>query len=101
MKAVRITEWGQLATLEEIPQPTPGPGEVLVRVRAAGVNKVDYFIAAGYLKEMLTLPRTLGTDFAGDVVAVGAEVTHVQPGDAVYGFIPLQGGTLAEYMVAQ
>jgi NADPH:quinone reductase-like Zn-dependent oxidoreductase len=101
MKAIRINEWGQPATLEEIAQPTPGPREVLVRVRAASVNKVDWTIAAGYLQGMLTAPMTLGTDFAGDVVAVGAEVTHVQPGDAVYGFIPLTSGSFAEYVVAQ
>ncbi len=101
MKAVRVNAWGQPATVEEIEQPTAGPGEVLVRVRAAGVNKVDYFIAAGYLQGMLSVPRTQGTDFAGDVVEVGDGVTHVQPGDAVYGFIPMQGGAFAEYLVAQ
>ena len=101
MTAVRVNAWGQPATVEEIEQPTAGPGEVLVRVRAAGVNKVDYVIAAGYLQGMLSVPRTQGTDFAGDVVAVGDGVTHVQPGDAVYGFIPMQGGAFAEYLVAQ
>jgi len=101
MKAIRINEWGQPATLEEIEQPTPGPTEVLVQVRAAAVNKVDWTIAAGYLQGMLSAPMTLGTDFAGDVVAVGAEVTHVQPGDAVYGFIPITSGSFAEYVVVQ
>jgi NADPH:quinone reductase-like Zn-dependent oxidoreductase len=101
MKAVRVNAWGQPVTVEEIEQPTAGPGEVLVRVRAAGVNKVDYFIAAGYLQAMLSVPRTQGTDFAGDVVAVGDGVTHVQPGDAVYGLITMQGGAFAEYVVAQ
>jgi NADPH:quinone reductase-like Zn-dependent oxidoreductase len=101
MKAVRLNAWGQPVTVEEIEQPTAGPGEVLVRVRAAGVNKVDYFIAAGYMQGMLSVPRTQGTDFAGDVVAVGDGVTHVQPGDAVYGLIPMQGGAFAEYLVAQ
>ena len=101
MKAVRVNEWGQPVTVEEIEQPAAGPGEVLVRVRAAGVNKVDYFIAAGYLQGMLSVPMTLGTDFAGDVVEVGADVTHVQPGDAVYGLITMKGGAFAEYVVAQ
>ncbi len=101
MKAVRLNAWGQPVTVEEIEQPTAGPGEVLVRVRAAGVNKVDYFIAAGYLQGMLSVPRTQGTDFAGDVVAVGDGVTHVQPGDAVYGLLPMQGGAFAEYLVAK
>ena len=99
MKAIRVNAWGEPVALEEIPTPTPGPGEVLVRVRAAGVNKVDYFIAAGYLQGMLATPLTLGTDFAGDVEAVGDGVTSVQPGDAVYGLIPLRGGAFAEYVV--
>jgi NADPH:quinone reductase-like Zn-dependent oxidoreductase len=75
--------------------------EVLVRVHAAAVNLVDVGIAAGYLKEMLTAPLTLGTDFAGEVVEVGTDVTHVKPGDAVYGFIPMRGGTFAEFVEAK
>jgi NADPH:quinone reductase-like Zn-dependent oxidoreductase len=99
MQAIRVNTWGQPVALEEIASPTPGPGEVLVRVRAAGVNKVDHFIAAGYLQAMLATPLTLGTDFAGDVEAVGDGVTRVGAGDAVYGLIPLRGGAFAEYVV--
>jgi NADPH:quinone reductase-like Zn-dependent oxidoreductase len=99
MKTIRVNTWGQPVALEDLAQPAPGPGEVLVRVRAAGVNKVDYFIAAGYLQGMLATPLTLGTDFAGDVAAVGDGVTRVAAGDAVYGLIPLRGGAFAEYVV--
>src|SRR5215212_2795538 len=98
MKAIRINEWGQPAKLEEVPQPRPGSDEVLVRVRAAGVNKVDWAVAQGYLQGMLTTPITLGTDFAGEVAAVGAGVTNFKSGDEVYGFVPGQEGTFTEYI---
>lgn len=98
MKAVRINQWGQPLQIEDIAQPAPNSDEVLVRVHAASLNPVDSFVAAGYLQSMLTTPLTAGTDFAGEVVAVGAEVTHVKPGDAVYGMIPMRGGAFAEYV---
>lgn len=101
MKAVRVNEWAQPLKIEELPQPSPADDEVLVRVHAAAVNPVDMGIAAGYLKEMLTAPHTLGADFAGEAVEVGENVTHVKPGDAVYGFIPMRGGTFAEFVVAK
>ena len=101
MKAVRILQWSQPYQIEDIPQPTPSAEEVLVRVRAASLNPVDSAVAAGYLQSMLAVPMTPGTDFAGEVAAVGANVTHVKPGDAVYGLQPIRGGTFAEYSVAR
>src|SRR5215210_163801 len=101
MKAIRIYEWGQPAQVEDISRPTPESDEVLVRVRAAAVNKVDWTIAQGYLQGMLTAPITLGTDFAGEVAEVGADVTRFKPGDEVYGFVPGQEGTFAEFVVAK
>lgn len=100
-KAIRINEWGQPLQIEELDRPSPASDEVLVRVHAAAVNPVDVGIAAGYLKEMLNAPHTLGTDFAGEVVEVGTDVTHVKPGDAVYGFIPMRGGTFAEFVAVK
>ena len=97
MKAVRVNQWGQPVQVEEIPQPTPQRDEVLVRVRAASLNPVDVYSVAGMLQAMQQLPFIPGTDFAGEVVAVGSEVKHVKPGDAVYGMIPLRGGVFAEY----
>jgi NADPH:quinone reductase-like Zn-dependent oxidoreductase len=101
MKAVRVNQWGQPITVDEAPQPVPASDEVLVRVRAASINPVDVFAAASYLKDMQQLPLTVGTDFAGDVVSVGADVTHVKVGDAVYGMIPMRGGAFAEYTVVK
>ncbi len=103
MKAIRVTQWGEPVQLEAIPQPTPGRDEVLLHVHAASINPVDVVIAAGssQARNMLTLPITLGTDFSGEVVAVGTEVKHVQPGEAVYGMIPFRGGAFAQYSVVK
>ncbi len=98
MKAVQIKEWGQPVQVEELPEPSPSNDQVLVRVHAASINPVDGGIAAGHMQMMYSAPLTLGTDFAGEVVAVGADVQHVQPGDAVYG-MSLNRGTFAEYAV--
>jgi NADPH:quinone reductase-like Zn-dependent oxidoreductase len=98
MKAARINQWGQPVQIEELPQPSPANDEVLLQVYAASVNPVDGAIAAGYMKNMYAAPITLGTDFAGEVVSVGADIKHVKPGDAVYG-ASLNRGTFAEYAV--
>lgn len=101
MKAIRVNGWGQPLQMEDIPQPTPAQDEILVRVHAASINPFDTFIHLGYMQGMLTTPLTLGTDFAGEVVEVGSEITHVQPGDAVYGLVPMHSGSFAEYLVAK
>src|SRR5262245_48747629 len=88
MKAVVIRRYGGPDVLElaDLPRPTPGPRDVLVRVRAASVNPVDFKIRDGKVKVLLRyrFPLVLGNDLAGDVEAVGAEVTRFKPGDAVY-----------------
>lgn len=96
MKAVRVKEWAQPVEVEELQQPSPANDEVLVRVHAAAVDPMEVAIAAGYVKSMFNVPLTLGRNFAGEVVAVGADVTHVKPGDAVYGMSGVQA-TFAEY----
>jgi NADPH:quinone reductase-like Zn-dependent oxidoreductase len=83
--------------LEVVPQPKPGNDEVLVRVHAASINPVDAAIMAGSMSFMTTAPLTLGTDFSGKVVEAGKGVTHVKPGDAVFGLIPMGSGTFSEY----
>src|SRR6476620_1494127 len=77
MKAVRVNEWGKPVQTEDVPQPIPSNDEVLVRIHAASINPFDTAVLAGYMAFMATPPLTLGTDFAGEVVAVGADITHV------------------------
>ncbi len=97
MKAVRVNEWGKPVQIEDILQPNPGDDEVLVRVHAASINPFDAAVMAGYLSFMTSTPMTLGTDYSGEVVAVGKAVTHLKPGDEVYGAVPARVGTFAEY----
>lgn len=101
MKAVRLKQWGAPVEVEDIPQPQPAADEVLVRVRAASVNPVDAFVHMGYMQGMMSVPLTMGTDFSGDVVAVGADVKSVKPGDAVFGLVPFHSGSFAEYVAAK
>ncbi len=85
MKAIRVHEFGgpEALRLEEIAEPQPGPGQVLVAVAAVGVNPVDAYIrSGGYGKR--PLPYTPGSDAAGTVEAVGEGVTSVKPGDRAY-----------------
>jgi NADPH:quinone reductase len=86
MKAIRVHEFGGPAVLglEDVPEPTPGSGEVVVRVRAAGVNPVDAYIHGGTYARKPPLPYTPGQDGAGDVESVGGGVTGVKAGDRVY-----------------
>src|SRR5262249_60465693 len=69
----------------ERPDPAPGPGQVLVRVRAASLNFRDLLITKGPYNPKLTFPRILGSDAAGEVAAVGAGVTKWKAGDRVAG----------------
>ena len=86
MKAIRAHEYGGPAVMkiEDVPDPKAGPGEVVVRVRAAGVNPVDAYILSGTYPRKPPLPYTPGQDGAGEVESVGAGVTAVKPGDRVY-----------------
>ncbi|MEV7006719.1 NADP-dependent oxidoreductase [Streptosporangium sp. NPDC051022] len=85
--------------LTETPVPQPGPGQVLLRVRAAGVNPVDWKIRAGLLKDFFSvpLPHVPGLEGAGVVVALGEGVTARSVGDEVFGPIT---GAYAEYALA-
>src|ERR1700687_4805897 len=101
MKAVRLNDWQQPLQIEDMPQPTPQSDEVLVRVHAAGLNPFDTAVCAGYMSFMAAVPLPLGTDFAGEVVAIGADSKNFAPGDAVYGSAPLGGGTFAEFVTVK
>ena len=94
MKAIQIHAYGgpEVLTYEEVPRPTAGPGEVLLRVVAAGVNPSDWKTRSGFADfpesrrpPRPRLPLILGHDISGIVEAVGPDVTLFEPGDAVYG----------------
>ena len=86
MKAIRVKEFGgpEVLKIEEVPELKPGPGQVVVRVRAAGVNPVDTYMRAGVYPRKPALPYTPGTDAAGTVESVGSGVTRFKTGDRVY-----------------
>ncbi len=81
MKAIRVSEYGgpSVLKLEEIPAPQPGPGQVLVRNHAAGVNPVDTYLRSNTDNRGPKLPYTPGSDAAGVIEAVGAGVTRSSP----------------------
>ena len=93
MKAVVVREFGgpEVMRLEEAPAPTPGPGQVTIRVQAVGVNPVDAYIRAGTYARKPALPYTPGTDIAGTVASVGTDVTRVAVGDRVYAHAAVGG----------
>jgi NADPH:quinone reductase len=86
MNTVRVHEFGppEVMRIEEIAGVQPGPGQVLVGIRAAGVNPVDAYIRAGMYRPDLPLPYTPGIDGAGIVEAVGSDVNAWRPGQRVY-----------------
>lgn len=101
MKAVQFHDYGgpEVLVLEEVTQPQPVAGQVLVRVVAAGVNPADWKIRAGYFKAYgsMPLPAIPGLEGAGIIESVGPDVTTFRPGQEVYGI--LLGG-YAEYALA-
>jgi NADPH:quinone reductase-like Zn-dependent oxidoreductase len=112
MKAIRLHEFGGPEVLrhEEVPIPEPKPGEVLVRVHAAGVNPPDWYVREGMpgvppeLKPPLPLPMIPGTDVSGVVEAVAADVDGLSVGDEVFGllrFPGFDGAAYAEYVAAR
>ncbi|KRE82158.1 NADP-dependent oxidoreductase [Arthrobacter sp. Soil763] len=105
MKAITYSEYGNPDVLELTEQPLPkvGPGMVLVKVKAAAVNPVDWKIMAGYLDEVMDLqfPAIPGWDVAGVVESVGIDAPHFQPGDEVIAYGRkdyVHGGSFAEYI---
>jgi NADPH:quinone reductase-like Zn-dependent oxidoreductase len=102
-KASRIHRFGgpEVITLEAVVTPEPRDGEVLVRVKAAGVGPWDAWIRAGRSALPQPLPLTLGSDISGIVETVGPAVTGFVPGDAVFGVTnPRFTGGYAEYAIA-
>ncbi|ARJ65738.1 hypothetical protein WV31_08760 [Magnetospirillum sp. ME-1] len=106
MKAIICDRFGgpEVMRLDEIETPTPGPGEVLIRVHAAGVNPVDWKIREGGLARLFPckFPLIPGWDAAGTIAALGDGVTGLSLGERVWSFCrkpDIQWGTYAEYVV--
>jgi NADPH2:quinone reductase len=86
MKAIRVEQFGDPGVLRvaEVPVPQPGAGQVLVRLKAVGVNPVETYIRSGNYARKPELPFTPGSDGAGIIEAVGAGVTTIKAGERVY-----------------
>jgi len=86
VKAIRVRQFGgpEVMRLEEVPDLRPGPGQVVVRVRAAGVNPVDTYIRSGTYAIKPALPYTPGMDAAGVIAEVGPDVKGMRAGDRMY-----------------
>ena len=104
MKAAVITETGgpEVIQIVQLPEPKPGPRQVLVRVRAAAVNPIDTYVRSGTVAMSLPQPFVVGCDLAGEVVSVGEDVDRLRPGMRVWG--SNQGllgrqGTFCEFVV--
>src|SRR5206468_11669900 len=85
MKAIRVHQVGgpEVLKLEEVPDPRPGPGQVVVRAHAVGVNPVDTYVRSGRYGQKV-FPYTPGADAAGVVESAGQGVKRLRPGDRVY-----------------
>ncbi len=101
MKAILVRAFGgpEVLKLEEVPNPKPAAGQVLVRIHAAGVNPYDTYMRAGTYAQKPALPYTPGSDGAGVIEAVGEGVKKVKPGDRIYTAKTLSGA-YAEYVLA-
>src|SRR5450631_1493399 len=102
MKAIRIHSFGpaEVMKTEDVPELVPGPGQVLVTVKAAGVNPVDTYIRSGIYRPDLELPYTPGIDAAGVIAAIGDGVNHRTVGQRVYIAWSLSG-TYAEQVLCK
>ena len=95
MKAMVFDKYGDPGVLHEmeLPTPTPGPDQVLLRVRAVGMNPVDWKLRAGMFKFFMPLkfPKILGFDVCGEVMELGSDVQDLAAGDLVHGMVGIQG----------
>lgn len=105
MKAVQFHQYGGSDVVEyvDVPQPSPGAGQVLIRVAATSFNPVDAGIRGGYLTEVfaIDLPHTPGIDVSGTIAELGEDVSGWNVGDAVIALLPMDAdGAAADYVLA-
>jgi len=100
MRAIVVKQPGDAGMMyvAEVPRPAPGPGEVLIRVAAAGVNRADLIQRTGHYPPPAGVTEILGMEVSGHIAAIGTNVARWRPGDAVCAL--LAGGGYAEYCVA-
>ena len=94
MRAIVVREFGgpDVMKIEDVPPPSAGPGQIVIRVRAIGVNPVDTYIRSGLYARKPPLPYTPHADIAGTVESIGSGVTKVKSGDRVYAYMIDGGG---------
>ncbi len=100
MRAVVFEQHGGPEVLHEreLPDPQPGPGEALVRVRACGINHLDLWVRAGLPGAQPVMPHILGSDVVGEIAAVGPGVLHLEPGRRTLVHPTLSCGTCTDCM---
>ena len=107
MKALQIKKYGEIKdglSINRVEKPSPNSKDILIEVKAASLNPIDYKMVEGHLKEMvpLDLPCTIGFDVSGVVIEKGADVSNFEIGDEVYSRVPQdQMGTVAEFVVVK
>jgi len=102
VKAIQIARYGDTPTVQDVEQPSPGPGAVLVRVAGAATNPLDLKITAGYMHDYFPVefPYTLGTDVSGTITTLGTHVEGWAVGDQIVARLdPSAGGGYAEFAV--
>src|SRR3546814_2838550 len=101
MRAVLMRAFGAPETVEiaELPNPEPGPGELIVEMRAAGVNYPDLLVVEGRYQRKPPLPFIPGKEMAGTVIDIGDDVTSFVPGDRV--MVQVEYGAFAERVAAR
>lgn len=105
MRIVEITEFGgpEVLNINTVPDPEPGPGEVLIRVRATSVNPVDIQLRRGDYSDAVNLPAKIGVDVAGVITKVGPGASRFEVGDEVF-YVPRlleNEGSYADFHVEQ
>jgi NADPH:quinone reductase-like Zn-dependent oxidoreductase len=107
MRALRYHHYGppEALRIDELPEPSPAAGQAKIRVRAVGLNPIDWKILAGHVRFVPVFrspPRGVGFDFSGDIVGIGGGATSLHVGQRVFGsLLPFgRDGACAEYIVA-